>query len=198
MRTSATVRKSAALCFAALVSAGALASAATAHAAPSQSDCTQLNTLNSGFSTAVQDVIDPKDLEKLAKGSKSEKEAFGEGMVKRLFETDPVTGRRRMELFIEHIRDLDALAHDADGKFEDPEGAGVVQKLADGLDGYLGFFDKLMDESDSKQQGQDGEETGGAVDKQALLDEMGPVLSGFSGGIDTFTDYSSQAGCTAV
>ena len=211
MGFSSTVRKSAALCLAAFAPVGAVSFAAVAHATASPSDCAELNTLNSGFSTTVQDVIDPKELEKLANGKTPKSadaagEALGQSMVKRLFETDPVTGRPRMELFIEHIRDLDALAHDSSGKFDDPEGAEAVQKLTDGLDGYLDFYDKLNGQQDGAQQsdtqqdesGNGDEATDEETDKSAVLDDMGPVLGAFNAGIDAFSEYSEKAGCAAV
>lgn len=202
MELSRSARKGAALCLATFAPIGAIWSAAAAQAAASASDCVELHTLNSGFATVVQDVIDPKELGKLTRGAgpksaDAAREALGPGMAKRLFETDPVTGRPRMELFIEHIRDLDALARDSSGAFDDPEGAEAVRTLSDGLDGYLDFYDKLTGQQDGARP-----ESGGAADGSAetadFHDELKPVLGAFNAGIDAFTDYSEQAGCAAA
>ena len=200
MGTFSNFQRTAALCLAAFAPAGALC--ASAQAETSQADCVELKTLFSSFQLALKDVVDPKDLDKLAKSDKGSKEALGEGVVKRLFETDPVTGRLRMDLFLEHLRDLDALAHDADGKFEDPEAAEAVGKLAGGLDSYLGLIDGLRaGEEDGEATDSEASDSGKPDQEQTdpadALDDLGPALRGFMTGLEAFTDYRDKADCAA-
>ncbi|EFV13739.1 hypothetical protein [Segniliparus rugosus] len=191
------VQRTAALCLAALVPAGALALPATASAEASAADCAELSTLYSSFQLAIKDVIDQKEVDKAVKNGKADKEAFSAGVAQRLFETDPVTGKLRMDLFLEHLRDLDALAHDADGKLEDPEAAEAVEKLADGLDGYLALIDQLRAEDGEAADATNDAEESGKADPEEAFDDLGPALKGFMGGLDAFIDYRDKADCAA-
>ncbi|EFV13738.1 hypothetical protein [Segniliparus rugosus] len=199
MGTYSNFRRSVVACLAALVPAGALALPATASAEASAADCAELSTLYSSFIIVVKDVFDPKDVQALEHGGSFDDKKMDSTIDKRLDEVDPITGKPRIELFLEHLRDLDALAHDADGKLEDPEAAEAVEKLADGLDNYLGLIDRLKS-AHGEAEDQDGSDTDSPEPADAEgsdKDDFGAeaALASFNSGIDAFTDYLDKSGC---